>query len=65
MRNILGDKVEENRCAVEAPESVLGGRDILIDVRTSVVKPCLLPVLTYGCEIWGWTRLVAPTNYKF
>ena len=32
---------------------MLGGRDIPINVRTSVLKTCILPVLTYGCEVWG------------
>jgi hypothetical protein len=39
--------------AVEALESVLEGRDIPINVDTSVLKTVILPALTYGCEVWG------------
>jgi hypothetical protein len=52
MRSIVGDRVNKSRRAVEALDSVLGGRDIPINVRTSVLKTCILPVLTYGCEVW-------------
>jgi hypothetical protein len=55
MRNIVGDRARKNRRAVEALDSVLvGGRDIPINVRTSMLKTyCILPVLAYGCEVWG------------
>jgi hypothetical protein len=53
MQNIVGDRVNKSRRAVEALDSVLGGRDIPINVRTSVLRTCILPVLTYGCEVWG------------
>jgi hypothetical protein len=53
MRNVVGDRVKKSRRAIEALESVLVGRDIPINVRTSVLKTCILPVLTYGCEVWG------------
>jgi hypothetical protein len=33
--------------------SVLGGRDIPVNVRALVLKTCILPVLTHGCEVWG------------
>jgi hypothetical protein len=52
--NIAGPlAVKRSRRAVEALDSVLGGRDIPIHVRTSMLKTCILPVLTYGCEVWG------------
>jgi hypothetical protein len=51
--NIVGDRVKQCRRAVESLDSVLGGRDIPINVRTSVLKTCILPVLTYGCKVWG------------
>jgi hypothetical protein len=51
MRNIVNERVEKSRRAVEALDSVFGGRDFPINVRTSVLKTCILPVLTYGCEV--------------
>jgi hypothetical protein len=49
MRNLASDRARKSRRAVEVFDSVLGGLDIPIDIRTSVLKTCLLPVLTYGC----------------
>jgi hypothetical protein len=51
MRNIAGDGVKKSRRADEALDSVLGGRNIPINIRTSVLETCILPVLTYGCEV--------------
>jgi hypothetical protein len=54
MRNIVGDRVKKGKRAVEALDCVLGGRDIPINnVRYPVLKTCILPVLTHGCEVWG------------
>jgi hypothetical protein len=53
MRNIVGDRVKKSRRAIEALDSVLGGPGIHVNVRHSVLKTCILPVLTYGCEVWG------------
>jgi hypothetical protein len=44
--------VKKSRRGVEALESELRGHDIPIYVRTSVLKTCMLPVLTYGFEVW-------------
>jgi hypothetical protein len=62
MRNIMGDRVNKSRRAVEALHSVVGGRDILINARTSVVKTCrsLLTGVNYG----KWIRLAASIDYK-
>jgi hypothetical protein len=47
-------KVEKNWSTVEALDSVLGGRHVPINVGTSrLIKTCILPVLSYGCEIYG------------
>jgi biotin operon repressor len=48
MRNIVGDRVEKSRRAVEALVSVLEGRGIPINVRTSMLMTRIVPVLTYG-----------------
>jgi hypothetical protein len=51
---IVGDMVLKSMRAVEALDFVLGGRDIPINVRTSVlIKSRIVPVLTYGCEVSG------------
>jgi len=58
MQHIVDDRVKKGKRAIEALDSVLvGGRDIIpINVRVSVFKTCVLPVLTYGCEVWGMDR---------
>jgi hypothetical protein len=51
--NVMGDRIKKKYRAIEALESVLGGRDIPINERTSVLKTCILLVLTYGREVRG------------
>jgi hypothetical protein len=52
IRHIVRDRVNKSKRAVEALDYVLEGRGILIDVRTSVLKTCVLPLLTYECKVW-------------
>lgn len=51
--HIVADRVTKGRRAIAALGSIIDDGDIPINLRVSVVKACVLPVLTYGCEVWG------------
>jgi hypothetical protein len=53
MRNIVSGRFENSRRVVKVLDVVLGGRDMPINVRTSVLTTFIAPVLTYGREVWG------------
>jgi hypothetical protein len=56
------NREEKGTKALGALFPVLGCSRIPLPIRVQIVKSCLVPVLTYGCELWGMaeSRAVGP-----
>lgn len=46
-------RAEKGRKAFETLRPVLSSKRIPVEIRLRLVKACLIPVLTYGAELWG------------
>lgn len=50
---MASSRAEKGRKAFETLRPVLSSKRIPVDIRIRLVKTCLIPVLTYGAELWG------------
>ena len=54
----LGSKVMTNL------DSILKSRDITLPTKVCLVKAIVIPVVTYGCEIWTIIKKASPEELK-
>ena len=52
-KHIVSDRVVNGKRAMAALDVLLTSRDIPLNMRVLAFKTCVLPVLMYGCEVWG------------